>query len=622
MAESSGVSEILGVGSEAGAESSVAETPVDPTAAALAAEAAKSDPELAREASAYFRKQSHLIEVQTEHLHEQRAVNLSLLKLKRFDERLKVGLRVFVILVATIIGIFGAALIHDAVTSRSVVIDPFDAPPALAASGLSGKVVAAGLLDVLTKIQAANHTSAEHRALSNAWTSELSIEIPETGLSIGELERALKTRFGHDQHIDGELVQTEKGALALTVRGTGILPQTFTDDARNLDKILTKAGEYVYGQSQPGLWAAYLSNDRLDEAIRFAQAAYATADPSERPYLLNAWANAVSGKGGDGAMVEALRLWQESLRLKPDYWVGYFNVTFALENLGDEEGAVREAEQMMKMAGGRPGRAPEGNYSVYDTMVRDLPAERADIIADMESHGGVGTNVAVSGADNIWAALVEALMHDVEAATRRLAATPLDEKNMVDVALASFTQAVLAEERHDLQSAAREWDTLALAYANPAVSTQDPNLLCFAAVTYEKTGQPAKADAALSAVGKLTLVDCFRFRGDVLDLRGDWAAAQEWYAKAVKLGPSLPSGYYSWGVALARHGDLDGAAAKFREANQKGPHWADPLKEWADVLMKQGNPHDALAKYNEALKYAPNWKQLKEARETLAKVTR
>jgi hypothetical protein len=51
------------------------------------------DRELAQEASAYFRKQSHLIEVQTEHLHEQRAVNLSLLKLKRFDERLKVGLR-------------------------------------------------------------------------------------------------------------------------------------------------------------------------------------------------------------------------------------------------------------------------------------------------------------------------------------------------------------------------------------------------------------------------------------------------------------------------------------------------------------------------------------------------
>jgi predicted negative regulator of RcsB-dependent stress response len=43
------------------------------------------------------------------------------------------------------------------------------------------------------------------------------------------------------------------------------------------------------------------------------------------------------------------------------------------------------------------------------------------------------------------------------------------------------------------------------------------------------------------------------------------------------------------------------------------------LKVWGDVLMKQGKTKDALAKYDEALKYAPNWKQLKEARETLAK---
>jgi tetratricopeptide (TPR) repeat protein len=87
----------------------------------------------------------------------------------------------------------------------------------------------------------------------------------------------------------------------------------------------------------------------------------------------------------------------------------------------------------------------------------------------------------------------------------------------------------------------------------------------------------------------------------------------------VKLAPSIPSGYYSWGVALAKHGNLDGAAAKLKEANQKGPHWADPLKAWGDVLAKQGHTKEALVKYDEALKYAPNWKELKEAREAVAK---
>ena len=258
---------------------------------------------------------------------------------------MRVGFQLFLALLATAIGIGLVVMVRDAVTSRSVVIESFDTPPALAASGVSGRVVAAGLLDVLTGIQAASRTGAERRSLSNAWTSEIAIEVPETGVSIGQIERMLKSRFGHDLHIDGDLVQTEKGGLALTVRGSGILPKAFTDEARNLDKLLTEAGEYVYGQSQPGLWAAYLSNN--------------------------------------------------------------------------------------------------------DRNVEAIP-----------------------------------------------------------------------------------------------------------------------------------------------------------------------------GVALAKHGDLDGAAAKFKDAHQRGPHWADPLKAWGDVLVQQSKPKEALAKYEEALKYAPSWKQVKEARDVVAKGTR
>jgi tetratricopeptide (TPR) repeat protein len=210
-------------------------------------------------------------------------------------------------------------------------------------------------------------------------------------------------------------------------------------------------------------------------------------------------------------------------------------------------------------------------------------------------------------------------MHDVEAAAFRLKTTPVDKKNLPDVATATNVRAVLAEEEGDLTAASREWDAFVSLYANPVVWVNSLSNICSAALTYEKTGQPAKADAALNAVGQLTFVDCYGYKGDVLDLRGDWAGAQEWYAKAVKLAPSLPSGYYSWGVALAKRGDLEGAAAKFKDANQKGPHWADPLKAWGDVLAKQGKPKEALAKYDEALKFAPNWKQLKEAREAASK---
>src|ERR1700685_3329358 len=242
MAESGGISGILGGDDETSVEGTVPESPLDPTAAALAAEAAKSDPELAQEASAYFRKQSHLVEIQTEHLHEQRAVNLQLLKLKRLGERLRVGLQVFLILVASAIGIGAIMMVRDAVESRVVVIDEIDIAPNVSAQVPSGKIVAAGLLDVLTRIQAASRSGAEHRSLASAWSNDIAIAVPETGISIGQLERTMTASFGRDQHIDGDLVQSESGGVALTVRGTGILPKTFSDEARHLDKLLTQAG--------------------------------------------------------------------------------------------------------------------------------------------------------------------------------------------------------------------------------------------------------------------------------------------------------------------------------------------------------------------------------------------
>jgi tetratricopeptide (TPR) repeat protein len=340
-------------------------------AAAVAARFSASDPEVARDTSAFLRDQSHLLKIQAKHLEDEHALRLAHLrnqlreeKVRRFGLRLRVGFQLFIALVAIVIGVGAAIMIRDAIASRSVVIDPFEIAPNIATQVPSGKIVAAGLLDVLTRIQAANRSPAEHRALSNAWTNDITIEVPETGISFGQLERILKTRFGHDQHIDGDLVQTEKGGLALTVRGTGILPKSFTDEGRNLDKLLTQAGEYVYGQSQPGLWAAYLSNERFDEAISFSQAAYVTVDPGERPYLLNAWANAIEAKGGEGANREALPLYREAVRLKSDYWVGYNNIMSALSGLGDEEGSVRVGEQMIKAAGGRPGRAPESMYGL------------------------------------------------------------------------------------------------------------------------------------------------------------------------------------------------------------------------------------------------------------------
>ena len=88
----------------------------------------------------------------------------------------------------------------------------------------------------------------------------------------------LKERYGHDVHIEGDLVETPTGGLALTVRGSGVPASTFEGSATELRKLTTQAAEYVYSKSQPARWAYYLQDaGRSEEAIAFCRTAFGSA---------------------------------------------------------------------------------------------------------------------------------------------------------------------------------------------------------------------------------------------------------------------------------------------------------------------------------------------------------
>ena len=288
-------------------------------AAAVATNIANHSPEVAAETAAFLRKQTELVKaqrktVEAEHEYFELEWGPRLLGI-----RLRIAFQIFIALVATVIGIGVAIMIRDAVTSRRVVIEPFHAPPGLAARGIDGTVIASGLLDELSRLQDATRSSSAARGLSGAWTGNIKLEVPETGVSIGEISRLLKERFGHDVHIDGDLIETATGGLALTVRGNGVPPKTFSGSATELEKLTVEAAEYVYSQSQPARWASYLSGvERYEEAIAFCRTAVASADPAERPRLLNAWALAIDASGGSTR--EALALQRAAVKLQPDFW--------------------------------------------------------------------------------------------------------------------------------------------------------------------------------------------------------------------------------------------------------------------------------------------------------------
>ena len=125
-----------------------------------------------------------------------------------------------------------------------------------------------------------------------------------------------------------------------------------------------------------------------------------------------------------------------------------------------------------------------------------------------------------NGSEMLVVAQLDAQLHEVDTARLRLTTTVWDPKSHPDASAADYARALLDEEVGDLPAAAKAWDDFAATYADPVVSTNTPQVMCWAAPTWQRTGQSAKADAALAApmkaIGIPTFVDCYRFRGDVL----------------------------------------------------------------------------------------------------------
>ena len=235
-----------------------------------------------------------------------------------------------------------------------------------------------------------------------------------------------------------------------------------------------------------------------------------------------------------------------------------------LWGMGDEEGAWRVGQDMLKAAGGRPGPAPEILYENWDALTWNLLSWLNATVGDVDASAGLGSS---TGSEGISIADIQARLHDPMAAELALQTTVQDAKDPTIAAITHFVRGRLAADAGNSAKAASELEAFGVAFSDPAVATQYPGYNCWIAPAEEAAGHPEKADAILKTAG--TFVDCYRFRGDILDQRGDWAGAQKAYAAAVALAPDLPAGYYSWGVALARHGDLAGAESKIKDAHQR-----------------------------------------------------
>jgi tetratricopeptide (TPR) repeat protein len=634
MAESGGVSGILGGDAETPGESAAPDTPIslDPTAAALAAEAARSDPELAHEASAYFRKQSHLVEVQTEHLHEQRAISLQLLKLKRFDERLRVALRLFVILVATVVGIGALIMIRDAIADHGLIVEAFSVPPDMVRDGLTGEVVATRFLDKLQAMQTATASDRPANSYQYNWGSDIKVEIPETGLDLRAIGKFLRDRLGHPDRISGEVIRTATG-IAVTARFDDVPPATFTGAESDFDDLAGKAAEAVYRTSQPYRFAQFLSGqNRNAEAFSVITDLATNGAQSERGWADIEWGmldwsangdlesarkHCLQGLAHSGALVVPA----EICLVGVEVWSGH-----------DEEALEYSrplAINSQKQAPGTTDEFFESNKIISVAWLETLTGDILKSAQDWTLAEAAPFYLLTEKLAPALAATAYAINHDPDAAKAIVGAMPpnddtsflqLDATNAF-YALPTYWIAAASEDWPAALSDARASDAWLETHASGNrlfARMRSVWILPLEAQAMARTGDLAGAEALIST----TPLDCYlcvRVRGQISTIKRDWAAAERWYSEAVRQAPSLPFAFSEWGEMRIAKGDIDGAVEKFEAAHQKTPHFADALKSWGDALAHQGKTKAAIAKFDEALEYAPNWKELKAARDAVTK---
>jgi tetratricopeptide (TPR) repeat protein len=590
----------------------------DTVATIVAMDSARFDPNLSHRAAEYLDSQRELTVLTIKHFDHERVLaleqsKLSILAAKRkaISDRLRIALQIVLAFIPLFLVAGIAFLVYGAVTSRSVVVDAFQAPAALAPSGITGEVVASGVLDELQKLQNATR-SVGLLSTRSAWSSDVKIEVPETGVSIGEIDRLLRLHLGRDIHIDGDLIQSPTGGLQLTVRGEGVPPQTFSGGAADLNKLTAQAAEYIYGRSQPYEYLMYLQDqNRLPEAVEFANGAYLRAsDDVLRSQLANQWGNALAGLNKPAESAEKYRL---AIALQPFYWAPRSNLVSAIAATEGEEAAWRESRAFLQAAAAAP-KKQQPRLSVLSNpaqMTWDLPLLLASLLDDSSRNNGAG---AVSITDQPLIAIAYAMLHDPAEATRYLSLSDPSAPETQEVAL--IIPVLQATATNNPSAAAGNADAFwKLWLANPQLQVGDDNP-CIAALSLGMAGNTTESDAIFQRLGPWSR--CTAAHGQILEHQGNLAAAQAMWAGGIRTAPDLPFVYMARGLSEINRGDLHAAEADLRKASANAPHFADPLKDYGDLLAREGRWEAALAKYDQALKYAPAWQALQQARDQAA----
>ncbi len=567
------------------------------------------------------RKQAALAEVQAEEIHEEKKLRHWSMRVRHVSDVMKLAfeLSVALILLALVMGI-GAA-VWSASHEDGLVIDAFTVPPDLAQRGVSGDVIASAVLDRLSAMQNDTVSSRSPSSYAKNWDNDIKVEIPDTGVSVGEAYRFLVSMLGHETHISGEVYRAQNG-IVLVTRVSGKPGAHWQGRETNLDDLIGKAAGYVYERTQPFRYAAWLLNHgRFQEADPVFAALAKNGPESERPWAYSVWLYPALASGNLEAALERAR---QGAELAPNLILAQINAATVEAVAGHDEQVLRYAKAgttAWRSKGRRDILAEPGAVMEREAQAA-IAEETGGFDGALEVYREILGMPGFAGSD--WQArymmAADAVkMHDLAAAGNFLGSGSDADMTRRNAAGAGWNMINFAYPQANMLGAKGDWKGVQRDLQDVVAMPEMQRLVDETTSAIALWPQLALASAHLGDTAKAwqtiakTSLDCYvclRTRARIDVLAKNWSGAAYWYARAVKLAPSIPYAYSEWGQMLLAKGDRDGAIAKFSVAHQKGPHFADPLELWGEALIAQNRSDLALAKFAEAARYAPNWGRL------------
>lgn len=571
------------------------------------------------EAREFLRKQSRLadlqmenVRLQNENLQKLDEFEVSHLRWRRFNDQMRGAVQMVLVVIGAAVVIAVGAAVWSASQAEGLVVDSFSVPPQFAQAGMGGDVIAADLTRRIAEVRdtANAHSIAHSKDVRLGRDEEIKVDIPDTGISLGEVSRYLRSWLGHERHLSGSVRSLADGKIALSVALGGADAETFTGSAGDLDKLEQQAAEHVFQGVDPSNYILYLyGTHRRAEALPAIQYLIHAADsPGMLADGYALWGNWTRSEIGDLPL--AMTRLRMSAAIDPKALPPRMEMMFTSLDMGHDEIALREARALagFRQEDQYAWREGNGFAQVLQVGVLQGDAETGNFdraISDRCEGMCSLTELLLDRAE------YAARMHDI-ARSRVLIKQALasDGVSGEDVDRARyFADAAAGEWRQAVADARAYNDTITSDKSKLGLVTARTNVLPLLAYALARTGDFAYAHAEIDKTpGDCDA--CETARGEIDALEKNWSGAAWWFARATSDAPSIPFAYTDWGAMLLAKGDLNDAIDKFQIAGQEGPHFADPLEMWGEALIAKNRSDLALTKFEEADKYAPNWGRL------------